>query len=337
MYGVSSYGTDEVTVVNKGIFTSCKLNNDCPPWAIYSKKITHDKIKKDLIYENAVLKIYDIPVLYFPKFFHPDPTVERRTGFLQPQFNRSKAIGDSLYLPYFKTLGENKDFTFKPTFFDNKRKIIFQNEYRQKNEKSSFISDFAFLKSYKSSTTNKKKNINHIFLNFEKNLDFQKFKKSDLDIKIEKVNNDTYLKVFENNLFESPVIPKDKNTMHSNLKLNLEHEKYDFTARFDIYESLGIKHSVRFQYVLPSYNFYRNIDLKNINGSLSLESSGSNNLKNTNNLKTTITNDLNYNSKDYYTKKGIKNNFNLYFKNLNVTAKNDSIYNSAIRGWYEYF
>ena len=63
---------------------------------IYSKKITHDKIKKDLIYENAVLKIYDIPVLYFPKFFHPDPTVERRTGFLQPQFNRSKTV--TLYI-----------------------------------------------------------------------------------------------------------------------------------------------------------------------------------------------------------------------------------------------
>ena len=111
LYGVSSYGTDEVTVVNKGIFTSCKLNNDCPPWAIYSKKITHDKIKKDLIYENAVLKIYDIPVLYFPKFFHPDPTVERRTGFLQPQFNRSKAIGDSLYLPYFK-FEDEKSYLF---------------------------------------------------------------------------------------------------------------------------------------------------------------------------------------------------------------------------------
>ena len=30
---------------------------------------------------NAVLKIYDVPVLYFPKFFHPDPTVERRSDF----------------------------------------------------------------------------------------------------------------------------------------------------------------------------------------------------------------------------------------------------------------
>ena len=32
--------------------------------------------KKDLIYENAVLRMYDIPIIYFPKFFHPDPTVK---------------------------------------------------------------------------------------------------------------------------------------------------------------------------------------------------------------------------------------------------------------------
>ena len=35
------------------------------------------------------LKIYDFPVLYFPKFFHPDPTVKRQSGFLPPSFNNS--------------------------------------------------------------------------------------------------------------------------------------------------------------------------------------------------------------------------------------------------------
>ena len=81
IYGVSSRGDENKTIINKGIFTSCKINEDCPPWSIEAEKITHDKIKKDLIYEKALLKIYDFPVLYFPKFFHPDPTVDRRTGF----------------------------------------------------------------------------------------------------------------------------------------------------------------------------------------------------------------------------------------------------------------
>ena len=55
--------------------------------------------KKEIIYNKALLKIYDVPILYFPKFFHPDPTVDRKSGFLQPNFNNSNVLGSSfLYL-----------------------------------------------------------------------------------------------------------------------------------------------------------------------------------------------------------------------------------------------
>ena len=120
IYGSSSSSDQNKTIVNNAIFTSCKLNDNCPPWSIKAEKITHDKIKKDMIYKNAILKIYDVPVLYFPKFFHPDPTVKRRSGFLQPQFNNSETLGSSIQIPYFKTLGNDMDLTFKPTLFDTK-------------------------------------------------------------------------------------------------------------------------------------------------------------------------------------------------------------------------
>ena len=89
--GVSSSGKDGITSINKSIFTSCKKNDNCP-WSISAEKITHDKDKKKLIYDNAILRIYDKPVFYFPKFFHPDPSVERQSGFLQPRLNNSKFL-----------------------------------------------------------------------------------------------------------------------------------------------------------------------------------------------------------------------------------------------------
>ena len=52
-------------------------------------KIIHDRLKQNIKYENAVLNLYDMPVFYFPKFFHPDPTVKRRSGLLQPRLNNS--------------------------------------------------------------------------------------------------------------------------------------------------------------------------------------------------------------------------------------------------------
>ena len=85
---------------NKAVFTSCSEENENASWAI-SDKIIHDKNKKQLIYNDAVLKIYDYPVAYFPKIFHPDPSVERQSGFLKPQINSSNVLGDLIYVLIF--------------------------------------------------------------------------------------------------------------------------------------------------------------------------------------------------------------------------------------------
>ena len=67
LFGISSKGNKEKTIVKKAIFTNCKKNS-CPAWSMKSK-ITHDKKKRQLIYENSVLNLYDIPVFYFPGIF----------------------------------------------------------------------------------------------------------------------------------------------------------------------------------------------------------------------------------------------------------------------------
>ena len=116
--GLSSSSDDGITTINKGVFTSCKKNDGCPPWTIQADKIIYDENKKQINYDNAIVKIYDIPVLYFPKFFHPGPSVKRQSGFLVPYVNNSNILGSSLQIPYFYVLSDNKDFTFKPTLFD---------------------------------------------------------------------------------------------------------------------------------------------------------------------------------------------------------------------------
>ena len=96
-----------------------------------------------------MVKVYDIPVLYFPKFFHPGPSVKRQSGFLVPYINNSNVLGSSIQIPYFQVLSDNKDFTFKPTIFD-KDIFMLQNEYRQKNKNSFFIADFNIVDGYQS-------------------------------------------------------------------------------------------------------------------------------------------------------------------------------------------
>ena len=331
LYGVSSSSLNEITEVNKGIFTSCNLKNGkCPPWSIQAKKITHDKNKKQLKYDNAVFRIYDYPVLYFPKFFHPDPSVKRQSGFLKPQLNQSEVLGTSIFLPYFHVISDDKDYTFKPSIFE-KDMIMFQNEYRQVNKNSSFIADFSYTNNYKSSLSSKKNSISHIFTKYNSNFDFKNFTDSNIEIFLEKTTNDTYLKVFDTNLIDidSRVKPADPNNMHSGFKINLNKDTTYFTGGVDIYENLTTsKSSDKFQFVLPYYSFGSDL-YQNSYGSINLTSNGNNNLSNTNNLRSRIINNINFRSYDFYSNLGLIYNLNFYTKNLNTLAKNDLIYKNS--------
>ena len=75
------------------------------------EKMLHDNKKKTIYYDHAIVKVYDIPIFYFPKFLHPDPTVDRRSGFLPPTLYDSKNLGSGISLPYFINLGADKNFT----------------------------------------------------------------------------------------------------------------------------------------------------------------------------------------------------------------------------------
>jgi LPS-assembly protein len=330
--GVSSSGDTNKTIINKGIFTSCKKNDTCPPWSLKAKTITHDKNKKEIMYKNAIVNVYDVPVFYFPKFFHPDPSVKRRSGLLQPRLNNSNILGTSINLPYFHVISSDKDYTFKPTIFDN-RIYMFQNEYRQETENSSFIADFGYTKGYRSKSSNYKSNgMSHFFSKLDIDLGFDSFSNSKLDIFFEKVSMDTFLSIFDPVLLTDKTLQKslkDHGTMTSGFKLALDHKDYNLTAGMTSYESLGTsKNSDRFQYVLPYYNFSK-ILFSDLNGSLSFSSDGHNTLASTNNLKSLVSNNLSYSTNDIYSEFGFVSNYGIYFKNLNTIAKNDVRYKAS--------
>ena len=326
--GVSSSSKDGITTIDKGIFTSCKKNDKCPPWAVQAKKVTYDKNKKQIIYDDALVKVYDIPIIYFPKFFHPGPTVKRQSGILIPHINNSNILGSSLQIPYFHVISDNKDLTFKPTIFD-KSIFMFQNEYRQQNKRSFFITDFNITDGYKSKKDNEEKTLIHLFSKFESNLDFENFIESSLNISYQKVNNDTYLKVFDSNIVDTDLKPVNFDTLTSEIELDLEHEKFTFNTGFTAYENLSKQNSDRYQFVLPHYNLSTNFFNNNNFGSFDFLSQGDNILKDTNDLRSRMINNLNIQSYDFFSNNGFKNNLNYFLKNTVTAGKDNTEYDSS--------
>ena len=328
--GKSSKKEGSITLIKKGVFTSCKENDTCPPWAIQASEIKHDQNKKEISYENAILKVYNVPIFYFPKFFHPDPTVKRRSGILKPVINESNVLGSSLTVPYFHVFSDESDLTLTSSIFDNSSNLI-QNEYRKVSKNSDLLINFGHSRNHKSALQNKKKNISYVFSKFDFDLNLKDFETSKLDIDIEKVTNDSFLKIYDANLLENTTSlkPNSSDVMKSELKLTLSNSQYNLTTGFSSYENMQKSNNDRYQFILPYYDFDKTIIPEFVEGSINLNSNGSNDLNNTNQVTTKITNNLSYTSNDFFTKTGIKNNFNINLRNLNSVGKNVSNYKSS--------
>jgi len=104
------------TQFNKTVASSCQVcaEHPTPLWEIRAQQITHDAEERQLYFDNATFRVLNVPVFYWPFLRLPDPTVERASGFLLPEFASSGDIGLGFKFPYFIAINEHSDLTLSP-------------------------------------------------------------------------------------------------------------------------------------------------------------------------------------------------------------------------------
>ena len=311
---------DNKTLVKKGIFTSCKENNNCPPWSITSKEIKHDRTKKQIDYKNAWLKIYNLPVMYFPKFFHPDPTVDRKSGFLIPRITNSKKLGTSYTVPYFNVISESSDLTYKPRFF-SADKMIFQTEYRKVTKNSSHIVDVSLNNDDSISKDTK----THFFSNSYIELENQFFDDNSLFVKLEKISNDNYSQIYS--LEGSSPIIKDTSTLESIIEFSGNKDDLYMEVSIESYEKMSRHNSDRYEFVYPNYSISKTIGLdNNFFNSYEISSSGNQKKHTTNIYEAIQINDILLETNNFIINDRLNSNFRTLVKNVNTKGRNSTIY-----------
>ena len=315
--GKSVSHNKDITEISKGVFTPCKKTDKCPPWQLSAERITHIKSKKIIDYQNVWLKIYDVPVVYFPKFFHPDPTVKRQSGFLIPSFKTSANKNTFFSIPYYKVLDSNKDVTFTPRFYA-KDQLLLQTEYREVNKNNKIDADFSI---YSESGDNYK---SHIFYKFNKNLNFQKFSSSEINVKIENTSDDTYLK---GNDIKSPII-NSYDLMENSIELDLMSEDLDIKTDIIVYENLNVsKNSDKYQYIFPKINLTKKLNNPTkLNGNFSFNSNNFIQNYQTNIWEKVNINNLIFESDPKITKNGFYNSYEFLIRNANSDSQNSLNY-----------
>jgi len=242
---------NNVTLLTDAEYTPCKENNylikNCPGWKLQAKKIYQDSKTKTVHYDHAKIYLFNIPFLYLPYFSHPDPSVNKRSGFLMPTFETDNNLGEKFSIPYFFNIAGNRDITFTPNFQSNANNFYFVN-YRELTDIGNINIDASI-----DDNEDDKGTRNHIFMNAKINNPY-----GDLDLNIKTSNNDTYLrknKINQLTVHESGINFK-KSTQNNHLNLAVSS-----------YKHLTIQDTNQWEYMYPKIEYnINNIKFGKIDG-----------------------------------------------------------------------
>lgn len=115
-----------------GVYSPCHVcsADDQPLWQIKAVTVTHDQTEKRLKYQDVRLEILGVPIFWTPWLSHPDPSVEKASGFLVPEIRVSPELGTVLEVPFFWNLAPNRDLTLRPIITTNEGPVL-AAEYRE--------------------------------------------------------------------------------------------------------------------------------------------------------------------------------------------------------------
>ena len=313
--GKSAVTNDNETKIYKTVFSTCNTENKkCPGWEIETEEFTHDKSNKVFNYKNSWIKVFDQEIFYLPFFSHPDPTVNRKSGFLVPYYGNSNNFGSWVNIPYFKVLNKDKDLTFNPRIYADD-KFILQTEYRQYYEKTKLITDFSYNNDGKNSNS-------HLFAKLSGDID----EDSNYNFNYQSVTNDNYLKI--HNLSNSSPLITDESLLTSKFNYSKTiDDNTSFKTSFIAYEDLSKRNNDRFQYIFPNFTFIKNIDLgSDFKGNYQFKSSGFQKSYETNKYETLLINDFLYNSENFFSNYGFLSDYDILIKNFNSYTENSTSY-----------
>jgi LPS-assembly protein len=142
----NAYKEGNTTVFERGVFTPCKQcedDPDAPPiWRIKARKITHKKDEQNVYFEDGVFEFFGVPLIWLPYAYYPDPTVKRRSGFLNPEFSQSDDLGFVTGISYYYAFSPSVDLTVTPVV-TTEAGFLLKTDFRQRLEHGSYRIDLA--------------------------------------------------------------------------------------------------------------------------------------------------------------------------------------------------
>ncbi|MGB1361018.1 MAG: LPS-assembly protein LptD [Alphaproteobacteria bacterium] len=252
-------------IANDVNYSSCKINekDKSRVWLLNIRKARMDEEKEIIKMNDVVMKIADTPVFYWPYMEVPSPSVKKLDGWLLPTVGNNTNIGTFVSNSYYKSLGDDKDIIFKPTY-TTKNIFTAGASYRKKKEKSYTEADISI-----SNDKISNKNSGHLFVKHNTISKTNWLYKTQVELTTNKeyLKKHVYLKHQDKDYLKNN-LEAQKNTKNSSLKVSASHYK---DIRKNPTPNIHLKPSISYEtqfekdgVTINSYTRAKSLTVKNV-------------------------------------------------------------------------
>lgn len=133
-----------VTTLEQAAYSPCSVVCDdgvtpkAPLWQITAVRVIHDPDRHRISYRDARLTLLGVPILWLPRFSHPDGSGEGNgSGLLIPDVRYGKTLGLEYAQPYYWQIADNRDLLITPHLYTSVLPML-EARYRQVTSAGAF-------------------------------------------------------------------------------------------------------------------------------------------------------------------------------------------------------
>ncbi|PKF62634.1 LPS assembly protein LptD [Psychromonas sp. psych-6C06] len=225
----------------------------CPPedttWRLDATTLYIDNTEEVGSAYNAVLRVKDVPVFYFPYVSYP-LTDKRKTGLLFPNFEISDTNGFTYTQPIYINIAPNMDATITPTYIQ-KRGTKIAGEYRYLSEIGSGSLQAEYL------ADDKIRGYNRYLYHWDHNVSFAQH--WNFNARYNQVSDDDYF-----NDLDTPYGDRSDNQLLQTAKLSYQRENWNSELEVRSFQILGTGDTPHIVMPKLAFSAYQPIDWKSL-------------------------------------------------------------------------
>jgi len=102
-----------------------------PLWQLRANHVRLDQKAQTIVYHDAWMEVYGVPVLYTPYLSHATPNADGKAGIMTPEFRRDRNLGNVYTVPVYYPIAQDKDVIITPVY-TSREGMVMKANYHQK-------------------------------------------------------------------------------------------------------------------------------------------------------------------------------------------------------------